>query len=66
MRGPDRGSDYRRRQLVETMRGHTLTGRAIAGRLRNRARLVDGLASLRREDGPADRPRQTQPQYAGD
>ena len=66
MRGPDRGSDYRRRQLVETMRGHTLTGRAIARRLRTRARLTDGLASLRREDGTADRPRQAQHQFAGD
>jgi hypothetical protein len=66
MRGPDRGSDYRRRQLVETMRGHTLTGRAIARRLRTRARVPDGLASLMREDGTADRPLPVAHQYAGD
>jgi hypothetical protein len=66
MRGPDRGSDYRRRQLVETMRGHTLTGRAIARRLRTRARVADGLPSLRRDDGTADRPLPVAHQLAGD
>jgi hypothetical protein len=53
-------------KLVETMRGHTLTGRAIARRLRTRARVPDGLASLMREDGTADRPLPVAHQYAGD
>jgi hypothetical protein len=65
MRAPDRGIDYRRRQLVKTMRGHTLSGRAIR-RLRGRAGIPEGLASLKRENKTADRPPLTQHQFAGD
>jgi hypothetical protein len=65
MRGPDRGIDYRRRQLVETMRGHTLSSRAIR-RLRGRARIAEASAAVRRDNGAADRSGLAQHQYAGD
>jgi hypothetical protein len=66
MRGPDPGSDYRRRLLLETMRGHTLTGHGIKRRLRTRPGITPVRLAAGHDDGAADRPQRAQHQRAGE